>query len=252
MARHLAIVPARAGSSGIPGKNLLPLGGEPLVARAIEQAKATGLFDSIVVSSDSNEILRVAKERGVTALLRPMALSGGDVLITEVVSHVLSVLKNSGVEDFSTVTVLNPTSPFRTPKDIVATHKLMKEQDAKCGLTVTGITPIIMCRRKRGVRRYWHQASLETMNRQRRTPMWVQNGAVYIVDVPYFLETGKLVGEKCSVHPMPKDRSLDLDDPIDYYAAVAWAEELKKIEGTGGREEKAAASAVLGAVLPPV
>lgn len=114
MPSAVALVPARAGSLRVPGKNTRPLAGHPLLAYAIGGAQESGLFDAVVVSTDSAEIAAVARAYGAEAPgLRPAELAGASSSDIEWVLHVVAGLEAEG-RRFDAFSILRPTSPFRS------------------------------------------------------------------------------------------------------------------------------------------
>jgi CMP-N,N'-diacetyllegionaminic acid synthase len=121
----VALIPARAGSERVPGKNVRPLAGHPLLAYSIAAARESGLFEQVVVSTDSDEIASVATRYGAEIPeLRPAALGSATSPDIEWVQHMLGVLP--GYELFS---LLRPTSPFRAAKTIRRAWDLFIAQD---------------------------------------------------------------------------------------------------------------------------
>ena len=116
----VAVIPARGGSRGLPGKNVRDLCGMPLIAYSIEVAKRAGLVDRIVVSTDSQEIAEVARKWGAEVpFLRPPELAGGTALVGKAVQYTMDRLY--GPEEDNVVKVIMlPTSPFRTPQMVDA------------------------------------------------------------------------------------------------------------------------------------
>ncbi len=113
MPSAVALVPARAGSVRVPGKNITPLAGHPLIAYSIAAARGSGLFDAVVVSTDSEAIAEVAQRYGAEVpALRPVAMAGATSPDIDWVRHALA---GSHPELFS---ILRPTSPFRTAATI--------------------------------------------------------------------------------------------------------------------------------------
>lgn len=111
----LVVIPARGGSKGLPGKNILPLGGLPLIGWGIRAALAASTVARVVVSTDSEEIAAVARECGAEVpFLRPEALAGDNVTTGPVVDHVLRSLEDTGWHT-DTHLVVYPTSPFIRP-----------------------------------------------------------------------------------------------------------------------------------------
>ena len=114
----IALIPARSGSKRVPGKNIHPLAGNPLMAYTISSARQSGIFSSIVVSTDSEPYADVAKKYGADApFLRPVEIAGDLALDIEWVDFTLRKLKEMG-RVFDCFSILRPTSPFRMPETI--------------------------------------------------------------------------------------------------------------------------------------
>src|SRR4051794_7930914 len=130
----LAIVPARGGSKGVPQKNLRLLGDRPLIAYTAEAILASGVADRMVVSSDSDEVLRWAELHGYEASRRPAELSGDDTTLSDVAAHVADELEWEG-----DVGVFQPTSPFRTSDSIVTAVDRFRAADVDSLATATRV-----------------------------------------------------------------------------------------------------------------
>src|SRR5438132_670020 len=129
--RVLGIIPARKGSKRLVGKNVRPLGGKPLVARAIEAARAAGTLERVVVSSDADQVLDIAAGYDVRLpLVRPAELAKDDSPAVDYVIHALSVLEKGGQGPFDAVCILQPSSPFTLGSDIDATVRLLETSGA--------------------------------------------------------------------------------------------------------------------------
>jgi CMP-N-acetylneuraminic acid synthetase len=116
--RVLALIPARGGSKGLPGKNLRPLAGKPLVVWSIEQALATPEVTKVVVTTDDRTIADVARRAGAEVpFIRPAELARDDAPTAGAVLHALDALAAGG-EEFDAVLLLEPTSPLRAPGDL--------------------------------------------------------------------------------------------------------------------------------------
>lgn len=117
MTRVLGLVPARAGSKGVPGKNTRPLGGRPLLAHTAEAALAAERLDRVVLSTDDATIARLGEELGLEVpFLRPASLAGDATPMLAVLQHALEALEDDpGAPPFDAVCLLQPTSPFRDP-----------------------------------------------------------------------------------------------------------------------------------------
>ena len=113
-ARAVALIPARQGSKRVPGKNVRPLGGHPMLAYTIAAARASGVFEAVIVSTESEDIARVARHYGAEVpFLRPVAFAGDTSPDIEWVEHTLATLASSG-RPYDCFSLLRPTSPFRT------------------------------------------------------------------------------------------------------------------------------------------
>lgn len=229
--KTLALIRARQGSVGIPGKNMKLLGGKPLVQWTIDCAKHSGLFDvsDIVVSSDWDLVLDVAKSSGVVPIRRPDTLSDGFARMEEVVDHALS---STGREIPDQIIILNPTSPFRLPDDIVElSQKVERSPKFTGGVSVAEQHFIEMRNISVGPRTYngffTNVKKTVANNRQYRRPQIVQNGAIYIVKGEFYKATRQWFGVKNAVHLMPQERSMDIDTIWDWVAAEAYAKEIE-------------------------
>ncbi len=111
----LALIPARQGSKGLPGKNIRPLGGKPLIAHTIEQARLSACFDRVVVSTDGEDIAEIAREFGADVpFLRPKELAQDRSDLRATVNHLLDELKSREGYAPDIVAILFATYPFRT------------------------------------------------------------------------------------------------------------------------------------------
>ncbi|MGI8632652.1 MAG: cytidylyltransferase domain-containing protein [Solirubrobacterales bacterium] len=142
----VALIPARAGSTRVPGKNIRPLAGQPLIAYSIAAAIKSGLFDAVVVSTDSEEIASVARSVGAEVpALRPASLAGPRSPDIEWVTHTLGQLRDDGRE-FELFSILRPTSPFRG----VATIRRAWQQLMDAGAQADSIRAVQPCREHPG------------------------------------------------------------------------------------------------------
>lgn len=134
--RSLGLIPARGGSKRLPNKNIASLNGKPLISYAIDSALASDAFDEIIVSSDDEAVLEVARRYPVTIHERPARLARDDVSVLEFSLELLEELAKQG-KDYDTLTILWTINPTRTPKDIRAACKLLVEEHADFVISVT-------------------------------------------------------------------------------------------------------------------
>lgn len=218
--RTLGIIPARGGSKRVPRKNLRPLGGKPLVAWSIELALACTCLDRVVVSSDDDEVLDIARGYGAKlALKRPVALSADTSPAIDYVHHALSELEAAGEARFEAVVILQPSSPFTLPQDVAATLKLLETTDADSAVTVVEVDHAL------------HPAKFKTLQGDRLLPyleeergrmaahelpkVYVRNCSVYATQRE-LIDRGLIVGDDCRGHVMPRERSIDINDEFDW------------------------------------
>ncbi len=211
--KALAVIPARGGSKGIPKKNIVPIGGKPLLVWTIESAQASGCFDRIIVSSDDAEILEVAKRHGAETLLRPIRYATDSTRSEPVLTHVLKKLKAEG--DLPThVAYLQPTSPLRTSEHIKKAFKMFKGKKADALISVFEIENRFLKAylvtpggHLRGV----SNNDFPNMNRQELPSVYMPNGAIYILHSENFLTSPSFFGERTIHFLMSPEESIDLD-----------------------------------------
>lgn len=133
----LACIPARAGSKGLPGKNILPLAGKPLLAWSIDAARRSRYVDRIVVSTDGEEIAEIARSHGADVpFLRPAELATDTATTIDAVLYTVEQLATSG-ERYDYVALLEPTSPLRKADDIDrAIETLVNDPDSDALVTL--------------------------------------------------------------------------------------------------------------------
>jgi YrbI family 3-deoxy-D-manno-octulosonate 8-phosphate phosphatase len=134
--RVLAVIPARGGSKGVPAKNLAPVGGVPLVARAVRECRAARLVTDVVVSTDDHAIAAVAREAGAEVVLRPAALAGDTATSEAAVLHALDAHEALHSTPADVVLLVQCTSPFLAREDIEGVAAAVVEQGADTALTV--------------------------------------------------------------------------------------------------------------------
>jgi CMP-N,N'-diacetyllegionaminic acid synthase len=217
--RVLAVITARGGSRGVPGKNIRPLAGRPLVFWTIKAAQQSTRIDRLILSSDDARIIRIAAELGCEApFVRPDELARDD---TPGVLPVLDALER--VHDYDVVVLLQPTSPLRSAADIDACVDLVISAGAPACVSVTAVLehPFWM---------YWLQPgdrltpvlpdhSARAVRRQELPPVFRPNGAVYVARVPWLREKRSFLSAGTLGYVMPAERSLDIDTESDFVHA---------------------------------
>jgi CMP-N,N'-diacetyllegionaminic acid synthase len=239
----LALIPARGGSKGLPRKNVLPLGGKPLIAHTIGTALAASLVTRTIVSTDDDEIAKIARAHGAEVpFMRPADLAQDDSTDLEVFRHALEWLAAEEGYEPELVAHLRPTNPLRVPADVDAALRSMLEHpeaDALRSVSWPAQTPYKMWRESGGylvpLVEIEGVAEPHSMPRQALPEVWWQNGYVDVVRPRTVLELGSMAGTR--VLPFV------VDDPgveIDYADGLQKAEELlqRRMEGRDEREHR--------------
>lgn len=211
----LALITARGGSKGLPRKNVLVAGGKPLIAWTVQAALNASSVNRVVLSTDDDEIMTAAAVAGCEVpFRRPPVLASDQASSMDVVIHALSELPG-----YDYVVLLQPTSPLRTSFDIEAAFKCLRDHDAPACVSVTEAeqSPYWMYTLSGEDRLY---SILEPQpncsRRQDLPPVYVLNGAIYIAKIDWLLQTRNFLGPDTVAYKMPKDRSLDIDDEMDF------------------------------------
>jgi CMP-N,N'-diacetyllegionaminic acid synthase len=215
----IAIIPARGGSKGIKHKNLRLLGGKPLIVHTIDAALGARSIARVVVSTDSDTIARTAESAGAEVLRRPAALASDTATTAAVIRHALETL-DPPLPDI--VVVLQPTSPLRTSADIDGAVSLLGSSGAPEVNSVCADDRIeLFFRRAADGTLTRVVPGTPAARRQDAQPAVRLNGAVYVVRREAFLRTGLFTSDRTIGYVMPRERSIDIDEPADLLVAEA-------------------------------
>ena len=212
--RVLALITARGGSKELPKKNILPLGGKPLVAWSINAAQQSRYLDHIAISSDDHEIIQIAQKHGCEApFVRPPELASDAAETLDVAIHALELLP-----EYEILVILQPTSPLRTAADIDTALEIMLKQGARSCVSVVEPDKSPYWAYQLNDKGYMRPLLDPKQVKQRRQdlPMtYVPNGALYIIQTDWLLKSRHLVDENTLAYIMPKERSIDVDSEHD-------------------------------------
>jgi len=231
--RVLGIITARGGSKGIPGKNIIDLGGKPLIQYTVEAATAAKLLDRCIVSTDCEKIAHTAAEMGCEVpLMRPAKFAQDDSPHMDCIRHAINTLAEQESYQADYVMILQPTSPFRTAEDIDAVIDMVSKISCDAVVSVTKSSVQLM--KSFHVDDKTKQASPYVMSmpvskylrRQDSPCVYNENGAIFMQRVssvlyPGHTRTGSLFSEDVQAYIMPAERSLDVDEPHDLEIARA-------------------------------
>lgn len=222
--RNIAIIPARSGSKGLPDKNIKLLSGKPLLGYSIDAAKESGMFQEILVSTDSEKYADIAEKCGVKVpFLRSEKTAGDKASSWDAVKEALERYAKMGME-FDTVTLLQPTSPLRKGTDIQNGYQLMEEKNANVvvGVCETDHSPLWsnVLPEDFSMRDFIRD---EVRNRPRQElPTYYRiNGALYIIKVEVLKHIEDMYKDNCFAYVMDRDRSIDIDTALDFRLAEA-------------------------------
>ncbi|HHY22121.1 MAG TPA: acylneuraminate cytidylyltransferase family protein [Bacilli bacterium] len=211
----LAIIPARGGSKGVPRKNIRDLAGKPLIAWTIDEAKKSKFIDRLILSSEDEEIIEVAKSYGCEVpFVRPRHLAEDT---TPGIEPVLHAIKE--VEGYDYVMLLQPTSPLRTVEDIDrCIEKIIKFNDPACvSVAEPDTSPYWMytlnCNDQ--IKPLIPQDTV-AVRRQELPTVYSLNGAVYIAKTDWLRHTKSFLTEETIAYIMPRERSYDIDTEEDF------------------------------------
>jgi CMP-N,N'-diacetyllegionaminic acid synthase len=226
----LCVVPARGGSKGLPGKNLMEVGGKSLVRLAVEAALDSGRCDRLLCSTDSDAIAAEAVLAGAEApFRRPDELAGDATPSLDVVLHALQFVEAQGPRRVDLVCLVEPTTPLRVGQDIRCAVDLLASSrpPADSAVSVCEVTdahPAWLRKIQDGLMSPYFTDLPEPTRRQdlaRLPTPYRRNGAVYVTRRDVLVERRSLYGERCLAYVMPPERSVNIDSELDLLCARA-------------------------------
>lgn len=215
----LAIIPARGGSKGIPRKNVLPLGGKPLIAHTIDAARAARNVTRVVVSTDDDEIAEVAERYGAEVVRRPEALASDMAKSEDALLYTLAALEQAEGYRPDLLVFLQCTSPLTAPEDIDGTVDALRTNGADSAVAVTAFHYFLWKEDGEGSAvGINHDKSVRLM-RQQREPEYLETGAVYVMKTDGFVASKHRFFGKTALFDTPVERRLEIDEPEDFRMA---------------------------------
>lgn len=227
--RVIAVIPARGGSRGIPLKSIARLGGTTLLGKAVAVARRVGSIDRTIVSTDSDAIAATAREAGAEVYARSAELATDTALVIDALRDLIARLRREG-ETARYMLLLEATSPFRTVEDVEeCVARLAGGADSVATFTAAATPPAKAWRIDvDGRPAPWIEGADPWLPRQLTRQAWELNGAVYAFDAEKLPPRGNglLFGRTAAV-PMPRSRSLDINDELDLMFAELLLERRK-------------------------
>lgn len=215
----LGIIAARSGSKGLPRKNILPLLKKPLIGWTIEQALKNTYLDRVIVSTDDEEIAEISKNYGAEVpFIRPKELASDNAKLIDVIMHAIDWLEIRN-NFYDLIILLQPTSPLRTSKDIDAAVELLFFQKAQAIISVCEAEyPPCWANTLSldGCMKDFLSHEIMNKNRQELSIFYRLNGAIYLAFCRYLKKHKSFLGNETYAYIMPKERSVDVDNKIDF------------------------------------
>lgn len=226
--RVLALVPARSGSKGLPGKNIRPLGGKPLLAWPIEAALASKYVDRVVVSTDSEHYARLAREAGADVpFLRPADLASDNSASIDFILHAVDTLAEAG-EYYDYLLLLEPTSPLTEASDIDQALAALAVQGIRAD-AIVGVSALVSNHPAFAVRveadgciaPYAAPSFGQMPRRQDTEPLYSLDGSLYASTVAALRRERGFCHARTLPYITPRHKSFEVDDLLDFICIEA-------------------------------
>jgi CMP-N,N'-diacetyllegionaminic acid synthase len=237
----LCIIPARAGSKGIKNKNIQKLNGKYLIEHVISSAKKSKLINRIIVSTDGDEIKKIAEKNGIEVpFKRPKKYAHSKAAELDVIKHAIDFLEKSESYIPDIITILHPTNPFVTAENLDKSIKKLKKSKADL---VLGVMPV----ETHPFRSFWHKSKFlekfspdfdKYFQRQTFPPVYFPTGDIYTFWYKSFKKYGKVFCPK--IEPLfykNKEITMNIDTPFDLFLAEMTMKYWKKDEKNNFKRE---------------
>jgi|SRR5882724_2973917 len=227
MKRYVAIIPARGGSKRLPRKNIALVDGQPVIAYPISSALKSGLFASVVVSTEDDEIAEISRRAGATVIARPAALATDEAHEFAACAHVLDTLAEEHADPVA-FCIIYPTAAFILPDDLIQSAAMLDgppEADVVMAVVEYPIHPYKAL--KASQNGYLEMMfPVEAKLRSQFYPKMVGScGAFYWMRVAHFRKDQNYYPRRLVGYELAPDRVIDIDTPAD----LAWAEKLMRL-----------------------
>jgi CMP-N-acetylneuraminic acid synthetase len=210
----------------VVGKNIRPLAGKPLIAWSIETAKQCPSVDSIVVSTDGEDIAQVARENGAEVpFLRPPELARDDTLQVDAIRHAVLELEGKGAR-YDLILLLQPTAPLRRPEDVEGCIAMMRDTKANTVISVAkvedGAPGTLYERDGAGRLRAFLPPPPQGTLRQTIATFYVRTGSVYLMTRDLVVERRAIYGDDVRGYICPPETAFNIDSEFDWELTEAW------------------------------
>lgn len=217
----LGVITARGGSKGLPGKNIKILGDKPLIAYSIEVGKKSKLITYLIVSTDYEDIAQICRDFGADVpFLRPAELATDKAGHLEVMRHATDFMEKKLGIVFDYVVILQPTSPFRSVEDLDGTIQKLIDTGADSAVSLVEIRtnehPIKVKKLEEDKVLPYCIEEIEGTRRQDLPKAYKRSGAIYAMKRDLIMKKNRLYGDFVVGHIVPQERSVDIDDELDW------------------------------------
>ncbi|MDG2003440.1 MAG: acylneuraminate cytidylyltransferase family protein [Novosphingobium sp.] len=227
--RVLAIVPARSGSKGLPGKNIRELCGKPLLAWPVEAAREAPAIDDVIISTDSSAYAEIAVRHGARApFLRPSELASDTASSVDFILHALDWLAKNEQRQFDYVALLEPTSPLTTSTDITSALEQLiaagEKADAIVGISEMSVTHpayAVGLGKDGRIAPAFAPDFANLPRRQEVERLYALDGSLYISSVDAFRREESFYHSRTIGYVTPRFQSFEVDDLIDFVCIEA-------------------------------
>lgn len=234
--RILALVTARGGSKGLPGKNIRRLCGKPLIAWAIEAGRKSKYIDRIVVSTDDAAIARIARKfKAEVPFMRPKKLALDKATSIDVIIHALDFLKAQG-QEYDLLILLEPTSPLRTAKDLDKAIEMLINNKHSAE-SIVGVSRVGAAHpdfdvtvNTKGFLQPYKKHSKKAVRRQDLSELYFLEGSLYVAYVKSLYRRRTFYHSRTLPYIVPKWKSLEVDDIIDLICIEAVMKNYKAVK----------------------
>ncbi|QEZ88265.1 CMP-N-acetylneuraminic acid synthetase [Aliarcobacter cibarius] len=221
MSNILCTICARGGSKGVKNKNIKELNGKPLIAYTIEQAKASGLFEHIVISTDSDDIANIAKQYGAEEFFKRSSEMASDTAgKLDVIKDAFKRSEEHYNKTFDYLIDLDATAPLRSVEDIINSFKQFKENDNDNLITAmpSRRSPYFNLVEQDKDGKVYLSKKLDNsiVRRQDAPKSYDMNASIYIWKRDIILNKDSLFLENTGLYVMPEERSIDIDNELDF------------------------------------
>jgi len=235
--RILALITARGGSKGLPGKNIRLLNGKPLIAWSIEHGLKSRYVDKVVVSTDDKKIASTAKKYGAEVpFMRPAYLATDKSTSMDVILHAIGFLKAAG-EEYDYIIILEPTSPLRETKDVDRSIEMLLN-DKKGAESIVGVSEVVAAHpafdvviNDKGFLSPYEGKRSRYIRRQDLKKIYFFEGTVYVSEIKALKKKKTFYHDRTIPYIVPKWKSVEIDDIVDFFCAEAILKNKRKITG---------------------